>query len=1186
MYLEALVLDNFKSFAEKTRIPLRDDFTAITGPNGSGKSNILDAIQFALGLGRVSDVRARRLTDLIHHADDGEPRLPREAEVTVVLNNEEEALAAEDIAAATGEPVTDPTRIRIRRRIRQTSNNSYSYYYIDDHKVNLGDIRELMAKASVSDERYNIVPQGDITELINRTPMQRRLIIDEIAGVAEFDEKKARAEAELETVRERIDEVSLRIEEKASTLEQLADEREEALAYRELAEEKAEYERHRDAAELRDRRERLAEVSSEIEAIEAELETARADLAEAEEVARQIEEDIEDLTVEIERKGGEEQRELREEIEGLRGDIGQLEGRIEEKRDRIDELRAERRDAELRIDRAQERLEDIEGERRDLKVEKASRSADLVDLREERAGVEAAIDDLDATQRRLNARLAKQEALLDRADDVRADLQRELDRVHDAARRRDRELSELSETIDDLEATRAERVEDREAVDLEMNRIRRERSEVQDAIEALEAEEADLSGALSDVTADLEAANERLEQLRRQRRDDGRGQFPRAVARVMGADLEGVHGPIANLGDVPEEAHAEACEAAGGGRLANVVVDDAGTAQRGIEYLKTRDAGRATFLPMTEFDERSLPPRPDHPGVVDFARNLVTYDERYAGVFSYVLGSTLVVENMATARELMGEFRMATLDGDVVERSSAMRGGSGRETPYRFGGEGGRIRRLASEIEALERDRTELADDLDAVREELIERRERDRTLRDDLRDLERDREHLVERIEAVDGRLERADERREELETEREATRDRLDALGRRIEAADAAVEAIDAAVRELKAALADTQLGELTERRTALTEEIAEVEAEVERLDGRLNELVLEERSTSERVEELQSTVAEAQNGIADREAEIEELTAEIEALDAEIDEREAAITALEDDLTDLRAEREARRDDLEDARQTVTDHRRRVGELESELGPKRSERERLEWEIDELEDAVGPVEGDEDVPDLDLVTDRIAELEAEMTAMEPINQKAVEQYDRLEEEVDGLEGDVDELRTEREELLERIASYEDQKRTAFMEAFEAIDEAFRSIFRTLSGGTARLELEDEEDPFDGGLLVRAQPEDKFVGSLEQLSGGEKSLTALSLIFAIQRYRPAPFYALDEIDAFLDAANLDRIGDLLEAHRDDGQFIVISHHADLLERADHVIGVSMPDDTMGTQVSGISLEGASADD
>ncbi|MFW6152951.1 MAG: AAA family ATPase, partial [Halobacteriota archaeon] len=171
MYLEELALDNFKSFGDRTRIPLREDFTAITGPNGSGKSNILDAIQFALGLGRVSDVRARRLTDLIHHADDEEPRLPRETEVTVVLNNENGTLSADQLRAATGADVADPSHIRIRRRIRQTKNNSYSYYYIGDNAVNLGDIRELMAQAGVSDERYNIVPQGDITELINRTPM-------------------------------------------------------------------------------------------------------------------------------------------------------------------------------------------------------------------------------------------------------------------------------------------------------------------------------------------------------------------------------------------------------------------------------------------------------------------------------------------------------------------------------------------------------------------------------------------------------------------------------------------------------------------------------------------------------------------------------------------------------------------------------------------------------------------------------------------------------------------------------------------------------------------------------------------------------------------------------------------------------------------------------------------------------
>ena len=1187
MYLEELILDNFKSFGARTRIPLRDDFTAITGPNGSGKSNILDAIQFALGLGRVSDVRARRLTDLIHHTEDGEPRLPRETEVTVVLNNEAETLSSEEINSAIGKELADPTRISIRRRIKQTANNSYSYYYVDDNAVKLRDIRELMARAGVSDERYNIVPQGDITELINRTPMQRRLIIDEIAGVAEFDAKKEQSQQELETVRERIDEVRLRIEEKASTLDQLERERDEALAYQELAEEKEQFEQYRDVAELSDRKAEREEIQSEIEILEEDLKEARLELAESEELATRIEEDIEDLSEEIERKGGEEQRSLQHEIEELRSSIGQLKGRIEEKSERIDALHADRRDAELNLDRTKERLNDLEKRRREIEVRKANRTGDLVELQDDLAEVQSSIDNLDAEQRTLNDRLAKQETLRAEARDHKDEVQRALDRLSDEARRRDRELEELANTLDELEEVRDERSENRDAIDLEMERTRSEREEIQEDIERLEAEEATLQETIEEVNGNVETAKKRLADLQRQQQSSGKGQFPGAVARVLGSDINGVHGAIASLGDVEEEDHAEACEAAGGARLANVVVDDDQVAQECIEYLKRRGAGRATFLPLSEFNERSLPSLPEHPGVVDFARRLVTYEDRYAGVFSYVLGSTLVVEDMETARELMGEFRMVTLDGDVVEQSGAMRGGSGRETPYRFGGNRGRLERLARRIEQLESERDDAVEERTDVTDTLAELRERDRSLRETLRELERDRANLTDGIDRIEGRIKSTNEQITSLREDREETAARIERLQTELQAADAAVEAIQAIVDDLNTALTNTRLGELTEQRATLRDAIDEVKEDIDGLDGQLNDIALEERSAKDRKEELKTTIANTQNEIADLEDDIDDLNEQIEALEGEIEERQAEIDDLEDDLADLREAREKKREELADARDTVNENRQRVAEIERELGPLRDRLERLEWEISELAESVDPVEDEEELPDLDEVTTRITELEGEMAAMEPINQKAIEQYDRLEKEIGSLEEDIDELEEERTGIIERIESYEEQKREAFMEAFDAIDEEYREIFRTLSGGSASLELENEDDPFDGGLILRAQPEDKFVGSLEQLSGGEKSLTALSLIFAIQRYRPAPFYALDEIDAFLDAANLDRIGDLLESHRDDGQFIVISHHADLLERADHVIGVSMPEELGRSKVSGVTLSGgAPADD
>lgn len=284
MYIKAVVLDKFKSFGRKTKIPFYEDFTVVTGPNGSGKSNIIDAVLFALGLARTRGIRAEKLTDLIYnpgHEDGSDSTGPREAIVEVILDNSDETLSRSQVVNAAGsEDVGDVDEIRIRRRVKETEDNYYSYYYLNDRAVNLSDIQDLLAQAGVTPEGYNVVMQGDVTEIINMTPHARRQIIDEIAGVAEFDAKKEDAFEELEIVEERIDEAELRIEEKRDRLDQLADERRQAMRYRRLRREKEEYEGYKKASELEEKRAELESAEDSVDDLESDLEDLQRELDE------------------------------------------------------------------------------------------------------------------------------------------------------------------------------------------------------------------------------------------------------------------------------------------------------------------------------------------------------------------------------------------------------------------------------------------------------------------------------------------------------------------------------------------------------------------------------------------------------------------------------------------------------------------------------------------------------------------------------------------------------------------------------------------------------------------------------------------------------------------------------------------------------------------------------------------
>jgi chromosome segregation protein len=1192
MYIERLVLDDFKSFGRPTEIPLYEDFTTVSGPNGAGKSNIIDAVLFALGLARSHGIRAEKLTDLIYNPghEDGEAGGPNEASVEVVLDNEDRALTREQVVTAAGsEDIGEVDRIRIKRRVKETDANYYSYYYLNGRSVNLSDIRDLLAQVGVTPEGYNVVMQGDVTEIINTTPYRRREILDEIAGVAQFDEKKEDAFEELDAVKERIEEAELRIEEKEARLEELADERETALEYRELREKKETQEGYLKAAELEDKRDELAEAEADIESREAELAELRETLETKEGRVIRLEDDLEELNREIERKGEDEQLELQREIEEIKGEISRIEGEIAAAEERIEEAESDRREAFVDLDRKQEEIDDIEDDVAAAKAEKASLKADIKNKRNDLEAVEAEIEEIGAEYEELKADLDAKKGELEEARAAKNELQREQDRLLDEARRRSTEQEEIEAEIESAR----ERIPEIEA----------EITDLEDELEKAEHNEAEMAEVLSDLRAEREEHKDALstveEELRRKREEyaeletkasrAGDDSWPRAVSTVLSAGMDGVHGAVGQLGSVSDQ-YATACETAAGGRLANVVVDDDGVGQDCIEYLKSRNAGRATFLPLTEMDDRSLPRLPNREGVIDFAYNLVDFEEAYAGVCSYVLGETVVVDTMATARALMGEYRMVTLDGDLVERSGAMTGGSASGSRFSFSKSGtGQLERVAARIEELEEKRAGIREDIDAAEERIEAARERKSEAAEEVREIETAIDGLESERETVQTRIEELEDRLAEIEREREDVDEEMSEIEAAIAEREEEIADVEAEVEEIEAELADSRIPELSAEADEIRAEIGDLEDRLDDVDGRLNELELQKEYAEDAIEDLQGRVETAQNRKAEAEERIAELEGEIEDREATLEEKEAAIADLEDELADLKEEREELRESLraatearDEAKGEVRSTERRIEQLEATV-------DELEAEIADLEEAVGEYDPAE-IPDHDEVTAAIERLEGEMAALEPVNMRAIDAYDEVEAELEDMRERKAVLVEEREGIRERIDSYERRKKETFMETFEAIDEQFRDVFERLSDGTGELHLENEADPFEGGLTMKAQPGDKPVQRLDAMSGGEKSLTALAFIFAVQRHNPAPFYALDEIDAFLDAANAERVGEMLDELAEDAQFIVVSHRSAMLERSERAIGVTMQDDNVSS-VTGIAMadggpEGSDPDD
>ncbi|AXR80877.1 chromosome segregation protein SMC [Natrarchaeobaculum sulfurireducens] len=1190
MYIKAVVLDRFKSFGRKTKIPFYQDFTVVTGPNGSGKSNIIDAVLFALGLARTRGIRAEKLTDLIYnpgHEDGSNTGGPREAIVEVILDNSDETLSRTQVVNAAGsDDVGDVEEIRIRRRVKETEDNYYSYYYLNDRAVNLSDIQDLLAQAGVTPEGYNVVMQGDVTEIINMTPYARRQIIDEIAGVAEFDAKKEDAFSELEIVEERIDEATLRIEEKRDRLAQLEDERREALRYRRLRHEKETYEGYKKASELEEKREALGAAEANADDLADDLEDLQRDLDERQGKVVRLQEDLEDLNAEIERKGEDEQLRIKSEIEALKGDVSRLEDRIEASESQIEAAEADRREAFVQIDRKQEQIADLDAEIREHKLEKASLKTEIVEREAEREQLEAEIEAVDTEYDELKADLADRKADLEAEKTERNDLQREQDRLLDEARRRSNAIAETEATIEENREELPELERKRSDLERELEKAEKNRENIASVVDDLKAEKRSVQSKLDDLDDTLQAKQQEYAELEANAGESGDSSFGRAVTTILNSGLEGVHGAVAQLGSVPGE-YAVACETAAGGRLANVVVDDDVVGQQCIEHLKSRNAGRATFLPMTEMHQRRLPNAPTDPGVVGFAYDLVDFDTQYASVFSYVLGDTLVVEDIETARSYMGDYRMVTLDGDLVEKSGAMTGGSRKGSRYSFTGGGeGQLERVAKQITELQDERNALREDLRGVEERLDDARDRKTDAGDEVRSIETEIEKLEGRRESIGDEIENLESDLEELRTERESVDERMNEISTEIEAKTAKVEAIETDIADLESDLADSKIPELTAEIDDLDAEIDDREDKIDNLDAKLNELSLEKEYAEDAIEALHDDIEEAQNRKAEHEERIDDCEAAIAETETELESKREAVADLEDELAELKGDRSDLKEDLAEARTKRDQQQDRVNAVESKLENERERVSSLEWEIESLEAEVGDYDP-EDVPDHETVLEMIELLTADMEAMEPVNMLAIDEYDDVRADLEELEAGKATLVEEAEGIRDRIEQYETQKKETFMESYEAISAHFTEIFEKLSEGTGTLHLEDEDDPFEGGLTMKAQPGDKPIQRLDAMSGGEKSLTALAFIFAIQRHNPAPFYALDEVDAFLDAVNAERIGEMVEELADRAQFVVVSHRSAMLDRSQRAIGVTMQQDNVSA-VTGIDLssEEVPADD
>jgi chromosome segregation protein len=1173
VHIKELEFINFKSFGKKVKIPFFDGFTTISGPNGSGKSNIIDGILFVLGLSSSRTLRAEKLTDLIYNGEGS--KKPDFAQVTIRFDNTDREMPF------------DADEVSITRKIRETDSGYYSYFYFNGKAVSLGDVHNYLAKARVTPEGYNVVMQGDVTRIINMTPGERRKIIDEIAGVAEFDNKRDRALSELEIVRERVERVDIIIEEVGQQLAKLKTERDQALKYQSLKEEKMKFEGFVLLSKLKDARVELTNVAGDIEAKDEVLSKLEVDLEAKRVSVDELEQELEEMTLNIQKMGEDEQIQIKKDIEGIRGEVSRCVDSIEISEKDMEDVESRRRKAFVEIDEIKGKLEELDSKISEETMRKESILAEMSDRKTERMLLQSKIADVDAKFAQTRDELSTLKSRLEEVKNEKNELMRQEDRLLDSQRRKSVEARDIESEIADAKSKAESSGSDTKSVEYDIDKLNEKIDALTKDMDDLEFTRSQLKVIVKEFEDELRKHENDYARIEvRVRAAEDHSRYSKAVDMVMNEKkhhgLPGIYGTIAELGSVDQK-YSNALGIAAGGRMQAVVVENDEDASRAISFLKQRRGGRATFLPLNKMEAR----RPyknlsDREGVIGYAIDLIDFDNKFEAAFWYVFRDTLIVDTLTNARRLMGGLRMVTLEGEVIEKSGAMVGGSQQQkSGLSFAAsEKDKLVKIAEKITELDSKRSNAIKKLDQVEGHVAqinrEIHEHDKEISKKQMQLE----EIAGRGERLDQLIEAKSQELEEIEEARKQLRVEMDATISKKQEQEELVVSLEKDIEVLEEKLAGSEVPELNKQAEQLDEEIRRLDGRVRDIDSTLNALNLDRDYASNKIEENRELIKSMDEKKSTHKQRVSDLKGKITELEDSLKEKQQREMELADELKELQQERAELHDKHLAMKKEFDKSKVRFDEGNRQMMALKATKEALDEQVTELDEEIQRrgIEETEEVPNYETVRTRIASIEKAMERLEPVNMRAIDEYDEVESRLDELVSRRDTLSTEREQILERIEQYEQLKKDTFMETYNGINEPFKEIFHELSDGIGELVLDNYDDPFAGGLTLKAQPKEKTLQRLEAMSGGEKSLTALSFVFAIQQYRPAPFYAFDEIDMFLDGANAGRVAQRVKKAVKNAQFIVVSLRKPMIEAAERTIGVAMQENNI-TSITGVKL-------
>lgn len=1166
MILKALEMQGFKSFPDKTVLEFNKGITAVVGPNGSGKSNISDAVRWVLGEQSTKTLRGSKMEDVIFSGTDVR-KAKGFAEVTLRLDNTDRSLNK------------DSDEVSVTRRYYRSGD---SEYLVNGESARLRDVNELFMDTGLGRDGYSIVGQGKIADMVSPKASERRDMLEEAAGISHFRYRRGDAIKRLAQAEENLVRLRDILSELESRVGPLKAQSEKAQKFIVLAGERKNLEIGIWLNTIDKTGEKMRDQEHKIEIAEASHKEAQDELSKIGEMIDKAADGTRDINIKLE--------EIRNSASGFEEKLSDIDSQIKvaensilhnnETIERINRDKAAENETEQNIDaavsaaqeciqKAEEQIADATRQMDELSKQEetyrlsssefsdraAALSGEISALSVRLADCRVTAETANSSIEEIRSRISSiDESMGTRKDDYDALLKRKADAEAELKEIQD-EIVSVKNAIDGYTLRFENRGKKADSVKLAIDEKQRELHKGQDRVRLLEDLEKNMEGYFGAVKAVM--------------KESGRGA------------LRGIYGPVSQLITVKDK-YSAAIETALGAAVQNIVVDNETDAKRAMGFLKEHRAGRATFLPITAIKGRVLSEQglDDQYGFVSIASDLVSYDNKYSEIIRWLLGRTAVAEDIdsaiAIAKKYSHRFRIVTLDGQVINAGGSMTGGS-RVQNAGILSRGNEIERLKGSLASMQKELDGMLSDYKLLSEDASAAKAE---LEGAEGDLLRAKEENIRR----EGELKLASDKLSSVSSGVKELLEEKETLEKRIESVSSGAEAARSQIDELKETLEnkEKELESITGDSKTLQKNREEVASKAAEIRLRIVSLQKDVEANTDEITRLKNRKTGHLDRLSELDGEIreiEEKNDELRALTERLSADEKALKANHGDAQNQINELISQRDELEKQANDLRLHERAKSEererlsgdiarLEERKIAMRNEYDNLtsklydEYQLTRREAAALEIE----IDDYSLAAKRLAELKSQIRALGSVNVSAIEEYKEVSERYEFLSGQINDVETSRAELNKMIDDLTGKMAEQFREQFNRINSCFGQTFIELfGGGKAELRLEDERDVLGSDIEIKVQPPGKNVQNINLLSGGEKGLSAIALLFAILKVTPAPFCIFDEVEAALDDVNVSRYAQYVRRMTKNTQFILITHRRGTMEEADVLYGVTM---------------------